>query len=216
MIDLRGHASTDTAKDDIRYDIENPGDLIVSFALRKHGNAREQTTADLETVGASDQTHVIFIQSQSIFSSNDIGRRGYSQSRTAKGFQCHAAKGTGLVAHVSWLETAASTEISLTTHVILPAAPGRYMIQDLVSQMDLCRTQTCHAGDPATGSLARCLAETNVKGLRVLGVLTKGTAVLARHLGLRERLLREAKQTSHDAGTWISISAIVRSMQQYR
>jgi hypothetical protein len=99
-----------------------------------------------------------------------------------------------------WLEAAASTKIALAALVVLPSTVWLYVIQGLVSQMDLRRTETDHTSEPAAWSLARCFTETDIKGLPVVGVLTKGASVLSAHFRARKRLFREAKQASHGDG----------------
>jgi hypothetical protein len=64
--------------------------------------------------------------------------------------------------------------------------------------VNLGRTETGHTGDPAAGSLAGGLAETDIKGWGVAGVVAKGPTVFPVHLGPRQRLFGETKQASHD------------------
>jgi hypothetical protein len=133
MVDLRRHASTDTAKDHIGDHIDNPCQLIVSFAIGEHADASQETTADLQAIGASNETDVVFVQPESVFRTHDIGRGGDGESGTTKGFERHATARAGCVAHLPRLEAAAPPKLSLTASVVLPPAIRRNMIQGLVA-----------------------------------------------------------------------------------
>ena len=137
MIDLSGHATTDTAKDDICHTVNNSSNHIVSLTGRQAGDDGAKTGKDLQAIGTTNQAYIILIQSQRIGFSNNIGRGTDGQTGTAKGFQTHAWYGTSFVTYLSWLKTTATSKISLTTHVIGPSTARFDMVQGLVAQMNL-------------------------------------------------------------------------------
>ena len=86
-MDLSSHACTDTTKDHIRNHIDNAGECVVSFAIGKGRNAAEEAGKDKQTVAASDQANVVFVKTQTVGFSNDIGGSGHGGTRTKCGFQ---------------------------------------------------------------------------------------------------------------------------------
>jgi hypothetical protein len=197
MIDLSGHATTDTAKDDIGYKVDNTSNHIVSLTGCQAGDDGTKTGKDLQAIGTTNQANIILIQSQGIGFSNDIGRGTDGQSGTTKGFQTHAGHGTGLITDLSWLKATTPSKVSLTTHVIRPATARFDMIQGLVTQMNLGGAETCHTSQPTAGRFTGSLTETNVKGVTISSITPKGTAILALDFIVRQRLTRKAKQTCH-------------------
>jgi hypothetical protein len=114
MVHLGSHTTPDTAKHHVRYDIDNKRQSIATFAFGEPANASTATGQDLQAVGTTDQTNIIFIQTETIGFSNHIRCRTDCHSRAKQGFQTHAGNWAAFLAHLTRLNAAAAPEISLT------------------------------------------------------------------------------------------------------
>jgi len=112
-MDLSRHASADTAKDYIRNSVNNSGQHIVCFTIRQGRETAQKAATVKETIGAPNQSDIVFIQSELISFTNHIrcGRSG--RSRTDESFCTHTARWTKLLSHRTWLETTAAAKIAL-------------------------------------------------------------------------------------------------------
>jgi hypothetical protein len=115
MVHLGSHAATDTTKHHVRYDIDNMSQSIVPFALGEPADASQATCQDLQAVGTTDQTNIVFIQTETISFSNHIRCRTDCRSRAKRGFQTHAGNWAAFLAHLTRLKATAATKISLAT-----------------------------------------------------------------------------------------------------
>jgi hypothetical protein len=61
MMDLRGHTSTNAAKDDIRDAVNNICNGVIPFARSKTGNKVAHDREHEKAVAASDQLSIAFI-----------------------------------------------------------------------------------------------------------------------------------------------------------
>jgi hypothetical protein len=115
MVHLGSHAATDTTKHHVWYDIDTMSQSIVTFAFGEPADASQATGQDLQAVGTTDQTNIVFIQTETIGFSNYIRCRTDCRSRAKRGFQAHAGTWAHLLAHLTRLNAAAATKISLAT-----------------------------------------------------------------------------------------------------
>jgi hypothetical protein len=64
MIQLRGHASADTTEHKIGQTSHNVRNLLVGLTREETGHKTQATSQDLQAVVATNQTHIILIQTQ--------------------------------------------------------------------------------------------------------------------------------------------------------
>ena len=168
MMHLRRHTSTDATKDNVGNSIDNTSQRIISFAICKGRHTTQQTRKIKETIGASDQANVVFVQSQLVGFAKYIGSGRSSWSWANGCLGTHAAGRTCLLAHLSRLQAAASSKVALEAFVVGPSRSRGHMVQSLVTHVNLNWTEANYGAHQATGFSTRCLAQTNVKFGRVV------------------------------------------------
>ena len=104
MIHPRGHASANAAEDDVGHDVDARDDGVVALKVDAYVEARGAQRAVVEDVVASYDPHVVGIETEAVPSHDDALGRAHGHAGAASPLEAHAALGTGLLAHVAWLE----------------------------------------------------------------------------------------------------------------
>ena len=198
VMHLCRHASTDAAKGHVRNDIDDMRQHVVTFAFRETGHARQDARKDKEAIAASNQAHVILVQSQAIGLSNDIGRARHGWTWKQTGLEAHAQRRTRLFAELSRLETQTSAKLSLTTLVVGPTRARFDVVQSSMAHVHLDGAKAQQRSQDAARFAARCLAERNVKLGVVVNVGSVGASILALGHFIRSQWLRGEATKDHD------------------
>lgn len=123
--------------------------LVVAFAA---GHARDQLTdagQHHQTVAAPDQTNIVIVQTQAVVFTDDHGRGADSKTGTEAGFEAHAWNRTSFFAHLTGLQAAAATEVSLAASVVAPTRSWLDMIESAMAHPNLSRAEAEYRSDAA-------------------------------------------------------------------
>jgi len=198
MIDLGRHASGDGTKDGIGQTSRDTSGDIDGIAIGQTGRNVTAAGQHLQTIGTTNETDIIRIQSQIVAFANHQGGGGHGQTGAATRFQTHARTRASTFTKLAGLQTATTTKVSLTTLVIAPSGIGIHVVQGLVAHVNLRGTVTEHGAQTAgTGLVATPHGtERHVKGFATVK-LTHFLAMATGFFIVIERSGREAQQT-HD------------------
>lgn len=182
VLDLGRHTPRHTAEHNIRNCIDNAHDRIISFAIDANVETSKTECEDLKAVTAPDQTDVILVQAEIILLPDYVGRGTDRRSGAHARFEAHARHGASPLAHATRLQAAASAKVPLAALVVGPSRTGSNVVEHLVAHVDLRTAKAGHGTHPAAGLAAGRLTHGNVVLVRIVGELTHGASVLARHL----------------------------------
>jgi hypothetical protein len=176
---LGRHAAGRAAEDHVRHTIHDAGALVIAIAGCQAGNDPKEASKDLQTVGAADQTHVIFIEAKVVSLSNDNAGSRRRQTRAHHGFQAHAGARADGFTHT------ALAKIALAAFVVGPARTRCNVIERAVSHIDLGGAETKDGAHPAAWCTAGSLTHGNVVLVAAVGKVAHHTAIASSLLIMR-------------------------------
>lgn len=150
-----------------------------------------------QTVVASNETNVVFIQSKAVLLHDHRLSRAHSHTREATSLQAHAALGTAVLSHATGLNAAAAAEHPLAALVVAPPTARFLMVQRHVPDFVLGAGRAEHGAHPAARDGAGSAAELDLEILLIVGVLSPQITILPPPLFGAQLVTREAEAARH-------------------
>jgi hypothetical protein len=155
------------------------GGTIEGLAIDADRKAAQDYRGAIDAIVHTDQPDVVFVQSESVFFPKDEGRRRGGRSGAQQHLEAYTRDGTCRFTHLARLEAAASPVIALAAFVVLPAASGIHVVQNLLAHVHLAAQAAEHRSAPAGRFAARGFAQGDLELFRFVGKGPVGFPVLA-------------------------------------